>query len=366
LIVLLLALAVTGRAFAQQPQRERVFRADAVALIDQGKEIEGSVDFQQSHGRYLYLFSTAENRDKFKADPAKYEIQCGGACARMGPLSGEGSTKIFAVHDGRLYLFASEQCKRTFIASPEKFIERDDPKPEVSDESQRRARVLLDHVRAHSGMLSKSREIKTLRERLTRAEESGGTVHSVTDTVTILLPDGVRHDTCWGSDCWSSVVRGSEGWSIDSKGAQPLEDSQRKALMREAGRHPLMLIAQRDKPGFVVSQGERRMLQIKGEGEVEIATAVIYWDGAVTTIGVDAPGRVRLVAYCGRGPDLTIGDIEKIYSQFHNVEGRELRGRVEVTFNGKPVPSLSGVYSDQVANSPVDLAVFEKPDAIAQ
>ena len=99
---------------------------------------------------------------------------------------------------------------------------------------------------------------------------------------------------------------------------------------------------------------------------MECSIGIIYWAGAATTIGIDGAGRVRLLAHRGRGPDATIGDIEKIYSVFHDVDGRELRGRVQVTFNGKPAPTLSGTYSHQVANDPADHSKFERPNETAQ
>jgi YHS domain-containing protein len=116
LLLTVLALVLfTSPALAQKSGRERVLKIDAVELIDHQREVEGTTEFQHRHGRYLYLFANAANAATFKADPAKYEIQLGGACGRMGALSGEGSPKLFAVHDGRLYIFASEQCKRSFL-----------------------------------------------------------------------------------------------------------------------------------------------------------------------------------------------------------------------------------------------------------
>lgn len=362
-IILLTLMLAAPIAHAQQPGRDRVLKIDAVELIDQQREVEGQVEFQQQHGRYTYLFASNATLKAFQANPAKYEIQQGGACGRMGPLSGEGSPKLFTVHDGRLYIFASEQCRRAFIAAPAKFLDVDDPKPEVDAEAQRRGRVAMDHIAAHSGMLRAGNPLLTVRERLARSEESGGVTYAVTDTLTLQLPDGVRNDVCWNESCWGNIAKGDAGWSADSKGASGLVESQRIALLREAGRHPWYLASQRDQPGFQASdRGERRTLNIEGEGEVDCALVEVHWLGVTTTLAVDGAGRVRMVAYRGRGPDATFGHFEKIYSAFHDVDGFELPGRVQVTFEGKPEPTLSGRFAAQAINDPADKAGFIKPE----
>jgi hypothetical protein len=67
------------------------------------------------------------------------------------------------------------------------------------------------------------------------------------------------------------------------------------------------------------------------------------------------------MAYRGRGPNLTIGAIEHIYSKFHSVGGLMLPGRVDVTFNGTPCAELSGEFSEQTVDDPADAAKLELP-----
>ena len=365
LIVLIIMFAAGPHSSAQTSERARVFRMDTVALIDQAKEIEGKVDHQQQQGRYLYLFASAENLNTFKANPAKYEIQQGGACGRMGPLSGEGSTKLFAVHEGRLYLFASEQCKRTFVATPQKFIERDEPPPATDAELLRKGEIMITMIAANAGLLRKSDPPVTLRQTLTRTEESGGKTYVVKRTVMLLLPDGVRDETCWSDSCWTNSARGKQAWTVDSGGAEALGSIQRLALLREAGRQPWMLAAQRNKPGFIaVCSGERRIVRFEDEAEQECGIVTVHWGGASTTLALDGAGRCRVMSYRGRGPDATFGDIEHIYSAFHIPDRHELPGHVETTFNGQRVAELSGDYSNQAVNDPADRRAFERPDAL--
>lgn len=91
---------------------------DAVELVRTGADVPGLSEHSVVHGAYTYRFRNAENKATFAADPARYEIQLGGACARMGPLSGAGSPKLHAVHDGRIYIFASGACRQAFTKDP--------------------------------------------------------------------------------------------------------------------------------------------------------------------------------------------------------------------------------------------------------
>jgi hypothetical protein len=68
----------------------------------------------------------------------------------------------------------------------------------------------------------------------------------------------------------------------------------------------------------------------------------------------------------GRGPSLAIGEIERVYSQFHIVNGLRVPGRVDVSFNGEAVTKDSGVFAEQVIDDPADAEKFVRPEATAQ
>lgn len=84
------------------------FPLDPVRLLRDGVAEDGAVEIATVHALWEYRFVSAETRAEFLAAPAKYEIQLGGACARMGALSGTGDPHLHAIHEGRLYLFASD------------------------------------------------------------------------------------------------------------------------------------------------------------------------------------------------------------------------------------------------------------------
>ncbi len=82
---------------------------DPVAYFPEGggKPVKGDKKFEAAVGGVKYHFSSAKNRDAFKANPTKYEPAYGGWCAwavRDGEQV-EVDPKSFIVHDNRLFLF---------------------------------------------------------------------------------------------------------------------------------------------------------------------------------------------------------------------------------------------------------------------
>ena len=79
---------------------------DAVAYFTENKPVRGSAEYTASYQGAIYRFSSAENRDAFRADPAKYAPAYGGYCAlgtsfgKKFPVDG----KAFRVVDGQLYV----------------------------------------------------------------------------------------------------------------------------------------------------------------------------------------------------------------------------------------------------------------------
>ncbi|MEH6559131.1 MAG: YHS domain-containing (seleno)protein [Oceanicoccus sp.] len=79
---------------------------DAVAYFTQGKPVEGSTEFTATYNNAIYRFSSADNRDKFSAEPSRYAPQYGGFCA-FGMTFGkkfEIDGKAFEVVGGKLYV----------------------------------------------------------------------------------------------------------------------------------------------------------------------------------------------------------------------------------------------------------------------
>lgn len=82
---------------------------DPVSYHMNGGARRGASALRARHGDATYLFSSAENRDAFLADPERYAPAFGGWCA-WALADGEGSlVKIdpdsYLIQDGRLLLF---------------------------------------------------------------------------------------------------------------------------------------------------------------------------------------------------------------------------------------------------------------------
>ncbi|WP_417671396.1 YHS domain-containing (seleno)protein [Roseibium sp.] len=97
---------------------------DPVAYFTQGKPVKGSDEFTVVYDDVTWKFSSAENRDMFKADPAKYAPQYGGFCA-FGASKGFKVPVVpdaWKIVDGKLYLNNSKAVQQRFEADTQGII----------------------------------------------------------------------------------------------------------------------------------------------------------------------------------------------------------------------------------------------------
>lgn len=96
---------------------------------------KGSADFSHTQNGVTYHFSSAENREKFKASPEKYEPQYGGWCAYAFALGKEKvkiNPRAYKIVDGKLYLFYRTIWANTLKRWNKK---EDDPQIQKADAS---------------------------------------------------------------------------------------------------------------------------------------------------------------------------------------------------------------------------------------
>jgi peroxiredoxin/YHS domain-containing protein len=111
------ALAAEPEAQATRATKHWNLAADALAISGYdpvayfpeagGKPAKGKPEFALTHGSVRYHFASAANRDRFAANPARYEPAFGGWCAwamREGDKV-EIDPKSFVIEDDRLLLF---------------------------------------------------------------------------------------------------------------------------------------------------------------------------------------------------------------------------------------------------------------------
>ena len=84
LIFLIGALGWATTIRAQAPETVIPLEGLDPVLLSQGKEVQGDMKYKITRGQFQYLFASAESKAAFEKDPAKYENQLSGHCARMG------------------------------------------------------------------------------------------------------------------------------------------------------------------------------------------------------------------------------------------------------------------------------------------
>jgi YHS domain-containing protein len=122
------ALAETPEIYTTAFSQKAVGGYDPVAYFTQGAPVKGERDFSYDYKGALWLFSSAENRDVFIADPDAYAPQYGGYCAwalAQNKLA-KGDPKYWNIVDGRLYLNYNAKVQRDWLEDIPGFIEKAD------------------------------------------------------------------------------------------------------------------------------------------------------------------------------------------------------------------------------------------------
>jgi len=118
LTVLLLGLATTAMAGKVDPVYQHggfaIRGYDAVAYYQQSAPVKGSPQFNYQWRGATWLFASAENRDRFQADPEHYAPQYGGYCAYAVSKGRTASIdpEAWKIVDGKLYLNYSKGVQK--------------------------------------------------------------------------------------------------------------------------------------------------------------------------------------------------------------------------------------------------------------
>ena len=110
---------------ADQLSGVALYGFDPVSYFIDGVARVGSQSFELSFGRLTWRFRNQANRAAFRAEPDAYVPRFGGydpvALLRGAPVAGHPA--IFAMHDGRLFLFHRPENRAAFLADPAGSIE---------------------------------------------------------------------------------------------------------------------------------------------------------------------------------------------------------------------------------------------------
>ena len=100
---------------------------DVVSYFTNKAPMQGSDKFTANHGGVTWQFASAEHRDMFKADPAKYAPQYGGFCAwgvAQGKLFDVDPVNGWTVSNNKLYLNFNGDINKTFARDTEGFLSK--------------------------------------------------------------------------------------------------------------------------------------------------------------------------------------------------------------------------------------------------
>ncbi len=100
----------------------------AVCLVEMGRLVPGSVEYSVTFDRQVYHFPSAQDKEMFLANPARYAPALGGDCVvcrvNMG-VRMPGQAEFAFIHDKRAYLFPSAKEREVFKADPAKYESAD-------------------------------------------------------------------------------------------------------------------------------------------------------------------------------------------------------------------------------------------------
>lgn len=340
---------------------ERTLPVDPIELVA-GREVPGKPELAIEHEGYEYRFANDANKSRFAQSPSTFEVADGGACGAMGALSGLGDARRYAVHGGRIWLFASDGCRASFLKDPSTRIEGEDPLPTCTPEQVAAGRAIMDRAVAAAGGVDRLRELSTYRAYAARQEpvktRDGERMQRVTNEVAIAFPDRYLQRDAW-DEHWYSTTRTSEATSMASASrSEKIATARRRAFDRWTARQPVVLLkAYVDGAAAPAGAASGRTLIVCADGQgtidgVAVDFVKVALAGATSRLAVDArTGRLVQLAFHGRDGTTSVGDSVRTYTVHSTVDGITLPIGWTVTFNGKAIPA-SGVLFDVIEVNP--------------
>lgn len=114
----------SGEALLNLDNTVAVHGYDPTAYFTANRAIKGNRGIHERVGSATYYFRSRGSRYEFLSNAPKYQPQFGGYCATsmsFGRLD-DINPHIFAIHNGKLYLFRDAEMQSLFLANPERTI----------------------------------------------------------------------------------------------------------------------------------------------------------------------------------------------------------------------------------------------------
>ena len=294
---------------------ERTLPVDPV-LLQLGKTVAGERSIFVTYEGNTYIFANAGTRDQFNREPARFAAQQGGACGRMGPLGGLGDARRYALQEGMLYFFASDECMKLFRAQPRRYMEPADVIPAGTPEQQAAGLAALDRWIAWAGGKDAVKAAKVFTQVSTRRVLQGADSWDITETLEFAGPHTMRRMDAWqkvGGTAkdnyqYETLVTPDTAVITSSNGrTTPLVDARRTAFERLMNRQPYAIMRARYRP-------EAGLLALKtGEGTLGDARCdyiVTWFEGNATYLAIDKEtGRLVQINHPGRVGDASVASL---------------------------------------------------------
>lgn len=366
LAFLLVVASGATAAFAQAPGKEASEALDGLdpVLLVKGQEVFGKDTLTVTRGRFMYSFATPENKAAFEENPAPYEIQLGGLCARMGGTAG-GNGNSFAVHEGKIYVFGSDECRKRFIAAPAKFIPPAATALPTDADAARRGTALIARAVEALGGAKALDGMTSYVESATYTTDGQMGPMTITQVTSRRLSDAaarIDRTMAAGNQTRESatVSNGTEAFFSAQGRVFPMLEAARPNLTAQLARHPVMMLrvrGQRDFKAVALGSGTAGTVPVELVG-VRIGVGA----GVVATLGIDAKtGRVLSLSYDDRGPEGMFGTIVTLYSDFRPVGELTLPFASKGSFDGQEQPALSLTMTSIDVNKPLAATLFQRP-----
>lgn len=354
----MIAFLAAMAAFQQKPTLA-VDGLDPVALC-QGKRIKGEEGRTAKFELYTYAFASDANRKKFESDPVRYGIQISGACANMGPLSGRGAITNWAVHKGRIYIFASGSCKKAFLSNPDAFIDRPNRPLAGSSAAQSDGNAwIAKAVDAHGGWKAIGAIDRIFWREHVVAKSGNGSTYWFDNSYGFGFPRAHYRAQTWEGGGVHSMAVGEEGWQ---RGAEPsiLGDWERGYLIRENLRNPIVLLRLSRDPQF---RAYARDSATNEFGEVRVVDTQI--GGSVTTLFLDSKtSQIVGSRYFGRPGGGANRWLTVRYYDYREVAGVKISFQSTTDWPGRTTPAPTVAWKEVRINSPQDASIFNRAETV--
>ena len=367
-LLLLAVISSFPAAAAAQPAQiaEALDGVDTVILLQQGKEVFGKADLSVERGRFKYLFSTPETKATFERAPDKYEIQLGGMCARMGGTA-TGNPSDYFVHDGKIYIFGSDDCRKRFIAAPEKFLAKPAPPMPAGPVPAARGREILEKAVAAMGGAAALDKVASYAETASQVQRRGETEVTINVRTVLRFPGEARLERSMpnmqgATRTIATVLTPSAQWTDVQGSVYPMPADARAALEQNFWRHPLAILRMRKEAGFKAAALPAATVDGTPVERVRVRYAAMD-----ATLAVDATsGRLHSIEMRDRNRESEVGTYTLIYSDFRVTGGLMLPYATRSLFNGQPDAFQSATVKAAEVNPKIDPQLFTKPAGAAR